>query len=119
MKKLLIRYLFYLLRWQCSTPILAIVFILMQDQNQWISSIVANFLGGLLFFWIDKLIFAKKTKYPLWEIKDNISCCECGKFGRCYRVALFNKYDKTEDKTPQFRCEKCSTKKVKRMVGGK
>lgn len=95
-----------------STPILAIVFIVMQDQNQWVSSIVANFIGALIFFWVDKIIFAKKTKYPLWEIKDETNCHDCGKFGRCYRIALWNKYDKTEDKTPQFRCEECS--KVKK-----
>lgn len=119
MKKFIIRYLLYLGRWQMSTPVLAIVFILLQGQNQWVSSIIANLIGGCIFYFVDQIIFAKKTKYPLWEIKDNISCCECGKFGRCYRVALFNKYDKTDDKEPQFRCEKCSSKKVKRMIGDK
>lgn len=58
MKKSLIKkYLLYLLRWQLSTPILALcTFWLAGLGNIW-AAIVANLIGGLLFFWVDKKIF--------------------------------------------------------------
>ena len=55
MKKLLM----YLLRWQLSTPILAIVLIILADQNKWVATVIANLIGGLMFFPVDKLIFKK------------------------------------------------------------
>lgn len=56
------QYLLYLIRWQLSTPILAIVISLFPETGgtHWIPSIVANLVGGLIFFWIDKLIFKEK-----------------------------------------------------------
>lgn len=54
MNKLLI----YLLRWQLSTPILAVITYYTMDAIGSIkSAILANFIGGLLFYKIDKLIF--------------------------------------------------------------
>ena len=53
------KYILYLIRWQFSTPILAIFtggITLESFQN----SMLANLVGGLLFFWVDKLIFEKK-----------------------------------------------------------
>jgi len=59
--KLLKQYLLYLIRWQLSTPILALVMYLFHPQQiEWIPSIIANLIGGLIFFWIDKLIFKEK-----------------------------------------------------------
>jgi hypothetical protein len=56
------QYFLYLVRWQLSTPILAIVISLFPGTGgtQWIPSIVANLIGGLIFFWVDKLIFKEK-----------------------------------------------------------
>ncbi len=50
------KYSLYLLRWQLSTPILALILYLL-DTNEIIETIIANLIGGLIFFWIDKLIF--------------------------------------------------------------
>jgi bacteriorhodopsin len=60
--KLIKQYLLYLVRWQLSTPILAIVmsWFAPQSEIQWIPSIVANLIGGLIFFWVDKFIFRDK-----------------------------------------------------------
>lgn len=53
----------YLLRWQMSTPILAIVIALTLDRIGNISStILANFIGGLIFYKVDELIFTHKKK---------------------------------------------------------
>lgn len=54
------KYLLYLLRWQLSTPILAICFIFLNKFGSVTASIIANLIGGLLFFWIDKWIFEYK-----------------------------------------------------------
>ena len=53
------KYVLYLLRWQLSTPILALVLYLL-NYNQIIETIIANLIGGIIFFWIDKLIFKEK-----------------------------------------------------------
>lgn len=44
------RYGLYLLRWQASTPILAGVGIVLASMGQIIAAIVANLIGGLIFF---------------------------------------------------------------------
>lgn len=58
MKKNIKPYLLYLLRWQLSTPILALALYLL-NFNTLIETIIANLIGGLIFFWVDKKIFKK------------------------------------------------------------
>lgn len=53
------KYLLYLGRWQLSTPILALVMAKMTVGNGTIKVIIANLIGGLIFFWVDRLIFRK------------------------------------------------------------
>jgi putative flippase GtrA len=55
------KYGFYLLRWQLSTPILAVVLWWLGGLNVWVATIVANLIGGLMFFWVDRWIFRPKT----------------------------------------------------------
>ena len=50
------KFLLYLLRWQMSTPLLAIVFYYLPF-NAILESIIANLIGGCIFFWVDKHIF--------------------------------------------------------------
>ena len=54
---MLTRYLLYLLRWQLSTPILAVVTARFAYLGYWQAAIIANLIGGIIFFWIDRLIF--------------------------------------------------------------
>ena len=50
----------YLLRWQLSTPILALVVWLLEPKMGCIgSTVIANFIGGCMFYWVDKCIFLK------------------------------------------------------------
>ena len=67
--------LFYMMRWQMSTPILAVVPYIMKESwrylspfveniditnaNVVINAIVANLIGSLIFFWVDMKIFNK------------------------------------------------------------
>ena len=109
------KYILYLIRWQLSTPILAIVLNLLTDIPTIWATIIANLLGGLIFFWVDKIIFRKKSDVPLWEIKDEVKCVDCKKMGRGYRVVSWGKYDRSEDKNPKYRCRECSLKKMNQI----
>jgi hypothetical protein len=111
------RYFFYLVRWQISTPILAIcIIIFARFGNIW-ATIIANFIGGLMFFWIDLFIFTKKAIEPLWGIKKDTICNDCGKkVKRGYRLIYTKNYNKTKDENPKFRCEACSEKKFDELI---
>jgi hypothetical protein len=50
------KFVLYLLRWQLSTPILALVLYLLHT-NEITETIIANLIGGTIFFWVDKKIF--------------------------------------------------------------
>jgi hypothetical protein len=62
-KKTIKKYILYLGRWQLSTPVLVAVNLLIglvlptTGIGAVVSAIIANFVGGLIFFWIDKKIF--------------------------------------------------------------
>jgi len=58
----MIRFLLYLVRWQLSTPILALVLWVMADFDLLVATIAANLIGGCMFFWVDKTIFKKNAK---------------------------------------------------------
>ena len=62
------KYLLYLARWQASTPILALVLIWLSDFNPTISTVIANLIGGLIFFWVDKWIFSERRKNAKNEV---------------------------------------------------
>jgi len=114
------RYGAYLIRWQLSTPILAPVVAYFKNSpsvfgtmEDWIGSAVANLIGGLIFFWIDRFIFYHKLTFPIWQVEQDTICHDCGKEGRGYRLVKDDnlKYDKMKDSQPEFRCEKCSEAK--------
>lgn len=53
------KFILYLLRWQLSTPILALILYLL-NINEIIETILANLIGGIIFYWVDKSIFRKE-----------------------------------------------------------
>jgi len=68
MEIFLIKLGLYMLRWQCSTPLVAIIPICMRKirkqehmtkKDIWLYIIIANLIGAVIFFWIDKWIFRK------------------------------------------------------------
>jgi hypothetical protein len=109
------RYGLYLLRWQASTPILAGVGILLASMGQWVAAIVANLIGGLIFFWVDQFIFTSQSLAAQWEVKESITCVDCGRVARGYRLVRSGDYDRTHDHEPEFRCEECSQKKTEEL----
>jgi hypothetical protein len=109
------KYLFYLFRWQLSTPILAVVLLWLNDWNVTVATIIANLIGGLIFFWIDRYIFKVEYQNPLWEIENDVHCADCGHVCKGYRLVKASNYDRLSDDAPQFRCENCSAKKLARL----
>ena len=114
MKINLKQYVLYLLRWQLSTPILAIVLIWLASAGRLTATVAANLIGGLIFFWVDKFIFTSRLLKAQWEVQDNIECSDCGKITRGYRLVKTANYDKSKA-LPLFRCENCSQKKTEKL----
>ena len=113
------RYGRYLLRWQASTPLLAGAGIILASMGQGylVAAIIANLIGGLIFFWVDQFIFTSQSLAAQWEVRDNITCVDCRRIARGYRLVRSGDYDKTHDHEPEFRCEECSKKKAEVLKG--
>ena len=112
------RYLLYLFRWQLSTPILAPIIALVKGssiwgtEKDWVGAAIANLIGGLIFFWVDKIIFTSNLG-SIWHVRENITCVDCGKHvERGYRLVKSINYDSTK-KPSKYRCETCSIAKSK------
>jgi len=114
------RYGIYLIRWQLSTPILAPIIAMVKHSpiwgmtSDWVGAGIANLVGGLIFFWVDRFIFTTDRLGSVWHIRENNVCVDCGKVGRGYRLVKSANYNKTTGKS-EYRCEECSIKKAKEL----
>ena len=106
------KFFLYLLRWQLSTPILWLV--VKNLGTGLTATIIANFIGGAIFFWIDRFIFTSK-KLEVWYYKDKGICHKCGKKDTLRRLVKAQNYDKTNDPNPIFLCSKCSQQKLQEL----
>jgi len=102
------KFILYLIRWQLSTPILWLV--VRQLGTSLISTIVANLIGGIIFFWVDKFIFTSQA-IEMWHIKEG-RCDNCSRYSNLYRLVLAPKYDKRSEDNPKFLCYTCSKAKT-------
>ena len=109
------RYVIYLIRWQLSTPILAGVLALLGGLGALTATIIANLIGGLIFFWVDRFIFTSETLATQWEVREEVRCVDCGTVARGYRLVRAKDYDRSGDPAPEFRCEECSKKKSEEL----
>lgn len=109
------RYGLYLVRWQLSTPILAIVLYYLAPIGALWATVVANLIGGLIFFWVDRFIFTSQVLAAQWEVREEIRCVDCGRVARGYRLVHAENYDRSGDDEPEFRCEECSKKKSEEL----
>lgn len=109
------RYGLYLIRWQLSTPILAVVLYWLASTGEVVATTIANLIGGLIFFWVDRFIFTSRLLSVQWEVKDAVLCVDCGKEARGYRIVRAEGYDRTRDPKPEFRCEECSKQKTEQL----
>lgn len=61
-KQRLKKFVLYLSRWQLSTPVLALcLFLLTAYFNEIGATIIANLIGGCIFFFVDEMIFNKRS----------------------------------------------------------
>lgn len=51
------RFCLYALRWQCSTPVLALCLFWLGGLGEWPATIIANLIGSIIFYFVDKIIF--------------------------------------------------------------
>ena len=98
-----------------STPILAVVLYMLSGTGKIMATTIANLIGGLIFFWVDKFIFTSELLSVQWEVRDAVVCVDCGKEARGYRIVKAAGYDKSRDVRPEFRCEECSKKKTEEL----
>lgn len=54
------KFILYLIRWQLSSPILALCLWWLDPLGVVWATIVANLIGGCIFFWVDKIIFKEE-----------------------------------------------------------
>lgn len=54
------RFLLYLLRWQLSSPILALCLFWLDPIGTVWATVIANLVGGCIFYFVDKLIFKER-----------------------------------------------------------
>jgi hypothetical protein len=110
MKFSLRKFILYLLRWQLSTPILWLV--VRQLGTGITATIIANLIGGVIFFWVDRFIF---TSYAIevWHFRER-GKCKCGKEESLWRLVCAPNYDKREA-VPEFMCMNCSKSKTEQL----
>lgn len=57
------KFILYLVRWQLSTPILALVsFLLYKYLGDFSTAVIANLIGGCIFYKVDKWLFKRQNK---------------------------------------------------------
>ena len=100
------RFILYLIRWQLSTPILWLV--VRQLGASLTSTVIANLIGGAIFFWVDKFIFTSKA-VEVWHLKEGV-CDKCGVKSHLWRLVKTAGYDRSSA-SPVFLCLKCSKEK--------
>ncbi|MCX5687734.1 MAG: hypothetical protein NTV71_03725 [Candidatus Omnitrophica bacterium] len=103
------KFILYLIRWQLSTPILWLA-VKSLGVGIW-STVIANLIGGAIFFWVDKFIF---TSYAVevWHFKEKGKCDLCGKEESLWRLVRAPNYDKRDELKSIFLCMKCSKQKT-------
>ena len=105
------RFIAYLFRWQLSTPILWLV-VRQLGAGLW-QTIVANLMGGAIFYWVDKFIFTSKY-FEVWHYKENSTCDICGKQDTVRRLVKTPNYDRTNAR-PIYLCADCSKQKLEEL----
>ncbi len=104
------RFILYLFRWQLSTPILWLV--VRKMGAGLLATVLANLIGGSIFFWVDKFIFTSRA-VEVWHIKEG-RCDNCGATSHLWRLVKTAGYDRSSAR-PQFLCMKCSKEKTDQL----
>ena len=73
------------------------------------ATIIANLIGGAVFFWVDKFIFTSQA-VEVWHIREG-RCDKCGSVSHLWRLVKTANYDRSDAK-PVFLCMRCSKEKT-------
>lgn len=116
----MVRYFLYILRWVVLAVPGALFFNQVRDlfniDNVYLVMVISQAVMGAGVFFIDRFIFAAQSIDVQWEVKGATACVDCGRVGRGYRIAKAPQYDRVNDKDPEFRCERCSEIKARRLA---
>jgi hypothetical protein len=96
------KYGLYLLRWQLSTPILAGALYVLTFLDTLSATIVANLLGGLIFFWVDRYIFASNQLKGQLKMKSSIVNADCAREMRARNDSKTEACSRITDGHPNF-----------------
>jgi hypothetical protein len=107
------RFILYLVRWQLSTPILWLAVRRLGTGLD--ATVIANLVGGAIFFWVDKFIFTSPA-LEVWHVKERGTCDRCGRQAGLWRLVKAKNYDR-EDAHPVFLCSRCSKEKLTELKG--
>jgi hypothetical protein len=113
----MVKYLLYVLRWVVLAIPGALFFNkakeLLGIDNVYMVMIISQGVMGAMVYFLDRLIFTSGAIPIPWEIKPRGVCADCGRVGKCYRVAG-EKCCEVRDKATEegFICEKCAVKKI-------
>lgn len=50
--------------------------------GKWVAAIFANLIGGLILSLVDQFIITYQSLAAQWEVNENITSGDCGKFAR-------------------------------------
>ena len=56
------RFFMYLIRWQLSAPLIAIIIAYFIYLGEWAAVSLANLLAAIICFWVDRWIFKERDK---------------------------------------------------------
>jgi hypothetical protein len=116
----MVKYLLYILRWVVLAVPGALFFNKVRQlfgiESVYVAMVVSQAVMGAMVYFVDKLIFTSGAIPVPWETKPKAVCTDCGRVGKCYRVAGTRGCDtEGEAHAPGFRCEDCAVKRMKQI----
>jgi hypothetical protein len=116
------KYVLYILRWVVLAIPGALFFNKVREllgvDNVYVAMVISQAIMGAMVYFLDRLIFTSGAVPVPWEIKPRAVCSDCGRVGKCYRVAGARCCEAPGETGEQaFRCEGCAVKKMKGMKG--
>lgn len=113
----MVKYALYVLRWVVLAIPGALFFNKVRQifgiNDVYAAMIISQALMGAIVYFIDRLIFTSGAVPVPWEIKPRGVCVDCGRVGKCYRVAGKRCCEAHGgEEKPGFRCETCAVKRL-------
>ena len=115
----MVKYLLYVLRWVVLAVPGALFFNQVKQvfgiEDVYVAMVISQAVMGAMVYFLDRLIFMSGRLPVPWEVRHRAVCADCGRVGRCYRVAGARCCEAEAPPAaghPPFRCEACAVKRV-------